>query len=223
MPINNKKELLKYVHIQIKKGMNIDEIKQLLQKWGYPKKLIDETLNVALKDHFDISKQVSKNEPFKNLKSNQNISTNFFNSILHKKIFYIILVLIILLSFILLFFFNNSVENCSDLDCFLEKANKCEKSSYIYDNNEIIFEVSSNKFGDNTCQLTKKVIGLPSLEPSIIKEAILNKELKCIYNMDEFNQKWINTLLGGLNDCEGELKNSLYEIAIAQYEVILQE
>ena len=82
MPINNKKELLKYVHIQIKKGMNIDEIKQLLQKWGYPKKLIDETLNVALKDHFDISKQVSKNEPFKNLKSNQNISTNFFNSII---------------------------------------------------------------------------------------------------------------------------------------------
>jgi len=67
----------------------------------------------------------------------------------------------------------------------------------------------------------KRCESLPATEPEAIKELILDKEMRI--RREKFSTKHLDALIDGLYDAEGELKNALLDLAIAQYMLMLEE
>jgi len=45
------------------------------------------------------------------------------------------------------------------------------------------------------------------------------REMSCSYENGNFKQELTDGLVGGIEGCSGELKDAIYELRIAQYEI----
>jgi len=134
----------------------------------------------------------------------------------HMYMFMIIAVIILLIGIIAIVYYLIPGE-CETKECFIDKANNCKKATYIQDDEGTIYEFSANN-----CQVEKKVAKISDSEPEIIKLMFENKTFVCSYEEGAFDERLLTTLLSGLERCEGDLKTSLYELALAQYELNLE-
>jgi len=108
-------------------------------------------------------------------------------------------------------------DTCQDMECFIEKAHTCQRAYFEMEEDGITYY-----FSTEGCNFNKKITGLPDDEPELVKSMLLQKSLTCKYSPGEFDRRWMTTLLSGLENCNGELKIALYEIAIAQYQIELE-
>jgi len=189
------KRLERYMEKEIKKGYRPEVIKRVLLEKKYPEDVVD-----AVYEKYSGSRGPWKES-----------ALSFTNLI-------IIFGAIVLLATIVIFMLFFSSSECETAECFAEKANNCEKSVYILDEEGTTYRFTSS----TDCVVEKSVTAVSDTEPEIIREMFLNKAMSCTYSQDGFDERLLSTLLSGLENCEGELKESLYELAIAQYELSLE-
>lgn len=95
--------------------------------------------------------------------------------------------------------------SCVAKECFLEKANACEKATY----QNSIAGVSVNYESQDGCRIIKTVEKIPSIEPEEMKERFEGKSMVCVYYKGDFSPMHIETLAGLIVNCEGPLKQEL--------------
>lgn len=143
----------------------------------------------------EIEKPTIKKQETK--KKHKQIKISFFA----KLITTLLLVIIIMAAIILLF----SPTSCATKECFLEKANACERATYKNSiaGAQLNYEVKTD------CTLVKTLVKVADNEPDEIKAKFAGKSMICAYYQDDFSPMHIETLSGLIVDCEGPLKKEL--------------
>ncbi|MBS3122068.1 hypothetical protein J4434_04250 [Candidatus Woesearchaeota archaeon] len=184
-----KKKVKEYIDKEYHKGFTFTSIEKVLLDRGYNKEDIDEIINELVKE--PSIQKLKKGIPF-----------------------LIISLLLIFGVIAFIFFFRPfGYETCDTKECFINLANECKPSVYILDDAGTKYEFKS--FLD--CTFTKTITEISDSEPEPIKEMFAKRSFTCTYEKNNFEVKWIDTLLGGLDKCTGPLKEALYELTIAQY------
>lgn len=110
---------------------------------------------------------------------------------------------------LLLFSYSPKGKDCgSDIDCFMEYANKCRPASLTVDFAGNILEYSST----DDCKLIKKIAKVTPSESIEVKDFLEGKEMVCDYGVLYLNQTWIENFATGLESCQGELKDAIVDL-----------
>lgn len=104
-------------------------------------------------------------------------------------------------------------KNCSDIECFFEAANECKDARI-----QIKAEGSTLEFTSKDCMLTKEIVDFSEDEPEVIVNLFKGKTMSCSYEKNFLDREWLS-LLGGIENCQGELKELIYEVRLAQLEL----
>jgi len=171
--------LEKYVKSAKRRGADDSQIKQKLLKAGFDKNIVEKAFSPIV-------------EPVK--KTGSRIHT--------MKPVYIISAIVILVFIILMFVFNSI--SCDEI-CFIEKVNNCEPTVFTKSIDNITIMLESY----DDCSLTKTIIALDETEPIEIEELFLDKSMTCTYEQGLFSEDLVKTLSGGIDYCEGELKDNI--------------
>lgn len=113
----------------------------------------------------------------------------------------ILLVLLVLLSGCA-----HSTDECDSKDSFVSKAKECKSAQLevTEDFGVVRYESSPD------CTFTKTIISLADTPE--MKALLEGKSLSCSY--DEFNEDWMNSLVEGIEDCDGELKEIIGKLML---------
>jgi len=99
---------------------------------------------------------------------------------------------------------------CNTADCFIADANECKATSV-----EIKEEIGVVKYSTTEdCTFTKQIVSLDKGEAQEMKNLLEGKMLTCSYEVGDFDQRWVNTLIDGIETCDGELKDILGQLLI---------
>jgi len=130
-----------------------------------------------------------------------------------KKKFKVLIGVLVILA-LLIIFYARIPTKCVDLKCFVAKANNCMPATYEETTaiGTIDYSVSANS-GDS-CALTKQVVALDKKENDFVKKLLENKLMVCIYSKNQFNGQWITSLIEGLDNCEGNLKDAVGQLLL---------
>lgn len=188
-----KKQLKDYVLKEYNKGFTYQQIQKFLVGKGYSQQFVSEVMN-------EITASPKKSMAW---------------------IYVGISILVVIIVVLLIFFvpYMIGVKECSDNECFITEANQCNPAFLVVDDEGTVYEYKS--FTD--CTLTKSITKVSDAEPFMIKELFTEKSMTCSYDKGAFDEKWLTTLLGGLDQCTGQLKEALYELTIAQYQAEFEE
>jgi len=190
MDPETKRKIKDYILKEYNKGYTYNAIEKVLINSGYDKADVEKLVREIVRE--PIKSRLIKGLPF------------------------LILSLIIIFGVILFVIFGLpklSISECDTKDCFIKNANDCKASKFIVNDDGTLYEFITS--GD--CTLTKTITKVSSSEPEAIRDLFMDKSLVCQYEKSDFDDKWISTLLGGLEKCTGSLKEALYELTIAQY------
>jgi len=126
-----------------------------------------------------------------------------------KRRFKIIIGVLILLAILAIFYARVVPTQCVDRKCFVTKADQCAPATYEETTaiGTINYSVSAGSGG--SCTLTKQVIALDKKENDIIKKLLENKLLVCVYPKNQFNSQWLTSMIEGLDNCYGDLKDAV--------------
>jgi hypothetical protein len=125
---------------------------------------------------------------------------------------YAVPLLVILVVVAVFFFFSGS--SCEDdLECFQRKADECSqaKGYFMLEGNKIALETDE-------CALIKEIVEFDESEPYEMIALLEGRQMICSYEEGNFNPELL-TLAGALELCDGELKDSLLNIRLAQLEL----
>jgi hypothetical protein len=98
-----------------------------------------------------------------------------------------------------------------DKDCFIALSNECGKGTV-----KEVFGGSIVRYTTKNCVLEKRIESFDTAEPEEIKQLFRNKNMRCRYEEGSYNAELVDSLLGGIGDCEGELRDIIFEMRIAQ-------
>ena len=94
--------------------------------------------------------------------------------------------------------------DCKTKECFAADANDCKEKSILV--NEDFGTVAYSAKG---CVFTKTIVSLDASEPQDMKLALEGKSLTCKYEKGNFNEEWTGSLVLGIDNCEGNLRDAL--------------
>ncbi len=102
------------------------------------------------------------------------------------------------------------VQLCKDAVCLASAANACRPALYYEDieGTKMLYEIKG-------CALTKRFTEFGSKEPKELREMLANKAMECPYKTEQFNMDLLDAF-GDLEDCRGLLKDTIYEMRLAQ-------
>jgi hypothetical protein len=103
-------------------------------------------------------------------------------------------------------------EGCGyDKSCFIDAANKCEETVVRedLDGSTILYRSTEN------CAIIKEFEDFSGSEPEEVQLLFEGKQMSCTYTMDNLNEDFVS-LVGGIEFCDGELKQAIYELRLAQ-------
>ena len=101
-----------------------------------------------------------------------------------------------------------SAATCTTKECFISSANDCKDMTIALTEEFGVIKYSSS-IG---CVFTKTLISLDAKETQEMKTLLEGKSLTCRYEKGKFNQRWANSLLLGIEDCQGQLKDILVKM-----------
>ena len=101
------------------------------------------------------------------------------------------------------------VMECKAKDCFITAANDCKELTV-----ELAEEIGIIKYSSKNCTLTKTIVSLNPAESADIKKLLEGKSLTCKYEKGKFDSGWVNSLVTGLEACEGELRDIIGQLII---------
>lgn len=193
-PEATKKKLEEYFGIYIKKGYSIKGLSYFLKSEGYPVNIVDQVA-----DEYRTKAKVIKTL---------------------KPILFITLALLIILIPIYLWMIMApppleiapGITDCGfNKDCFLKLANECSDAVYHQDEagSVVRYEVTG-------CELAVSFEKFADDEPEEINTLIGNKKMSCAYARRAFDTSWIDGFLAPVRFCEGELKDTLFALRVAQ-------
>jgi len=122
----------------------------------------------------------------------------------------LLIIIVILVAIVILPSVTLGSKKCADKSCFIAAANNCENVVFEQDEEGSIF-----KYASKDCVLTKTAVKLNIDEPQEMKDLLEGKSLTCEYLTGAFNEDWTDTLSLSLDDCSGELKDAIDELAAA--------
>jgi len=126
-----------------------------------------------------------------------------------------ILAVIVMIASIISFMHGSS---CADMNCFIAQASQCKSITYeeITDIGTIRYSITpENSNSDNSnCFLTKEIVTLSEKEDPFLKKVLEGKKMQCVYSQGQFNAQWTTSLIEGLEDCQGELKEAIGQMLI---------
>src|SRR5208283_1204457 len=98
---------------------------------------------------------------------------------------------------------------CNDTDCFVTAANSCGNASILYTD-----DVGTFNYTTTNCVFFKTLVSLNANESQDMKSALEGKNMTCIYDQGQFDQRWVSSLLYGTENCTGDLKEALGELIV---------
>lgn len=96
---------------------------------------------------------------------------------------------------------------CTTKECFISAANECNDLAMTLTEKAGVIQYSSRD-----CTFTKTMISLDAKETQEMKNLLEGKSLTCKYGRGTFNKDWVNSLLLGTENCEGQLKDILVDL-----------
>ena len=184
-----------FINISMDKEEQVKKyIKKYLKK-GYP----EESLKKTLID-FGYSKKLVE-DSFKKIKEKKKFPKIPTNCFLFTSMGVIIIILVITILFFL-------PKNCDyDKQCFIDNA---IEGNRVFVKEDVAG--STLKYTTNGNILTKEFVKFSEDEPEEVIILLKNKKITC--NFDVFNEDLIDGIFGGIENCEGELIDTIYELEI---------
>lgn len=122
----------------------------------------------------------------------------------------LILAVVVMISSIISFMHSSS---CTDMNCFIAQASQCQAAAY--EETTKIGTISYSITAENSsCLFTKEIVKLSENEDPFLKSVLEGKKMQCAYSQGKFNAQWTNSLIEGLEDCQGELKEAIGQLLI---------
>lgn len=120
---------------------------------------------------------------------------------------------IILMIFAVVYLVLPKSKDCgNDVECFTEVANNCE-SGVMW---ESIGDGTLVKYETSDCVLTKYFYQFSDSEPIEVTEFFGDKKMTCQFSKGGFDPYLATGLAFGVDSCEGELKEAIIELRLAQ-------
>jgi len=98
---------------------------------------------------------------------------------------------------------------CEGKGCFTTAANDCKTESVTLTESYGVIE-----FSTKNCVLTKTIISLDPSEDEGMKALLEGKSVTCKYEKGKFNSDWMDSLLMGIETCEGDLRETLSDLLV---------
>ena len=98
--------------------------------------------------------------------------------------------------------------SCTTKDCFIASANDCKGIAMTLTEKAGIFTYASS----TDCVLTKTLVRLDPSETPEMKDVLEGKSMTCKYKKGEFDERWVTSLIYGIEYCDGELRDNLAEL-----------
>lgn len=103
--------------------------------------------------------------------------------------------------------------NCrEDEECFVSQAEKCRPAVMFQD-----FSGSTLKYTSENCVLVKEFDKFSEDEPLEVRELLEGKTMECKYREGDFNSILVKGLTEGIEKCEGDLKDAIYDVVALDY------
>lgn len=205
-----------YVQNALEKGFSFDAIKEQLKRYGYTEEDVEPLRGLAQQN---TARAVSLTQTIKE-KGGINWGT-YWRQITQtpseeysRKALAIVLglALVIIIPSILLLLPEG--KNCgADASCFIIAAQQCQTARFRQEIANTTFRYHST----SDCTLIKTIERIGKEEPDEVAFLFENKQMSCAYEKNKFNENWITSLTKDLDQCEGNLKTRLLELALASY------
>ena len=187
-----KKKLEKYFDVYLQKGHTISGLSHFLKDEGYPDYLIDE------------------------------VAKEYRGGVITRKrtLLIGIIVLAVIVIFLPVYYWMAGPEiptiagvaDCGfDKGCLYDFANDCDNA--VYHQTE---EESLVRYEVDGCNLVVSFERFSPDEPVEVTSFLREKSMRCPYSRKDFDLSWTESFLAPLEFCEGELKESLFTLRLAQ-------
>ena len=188
-----KKSLEKYFDIYLAKGYSKRGLSHFLKEEGYPKEIIDEVS----------AEHAQKTKAHK-------------RSMLMTVLFMLVVLIVVLVPVYV--FLSTApkiapgVADCGfDKTCFLDFANDCIPAVMHQDE-----DGSLVRYETAGCSLIVSFERFAKNEPEEVINLLALKTMTCPYERDNFDISWTDSFIEPTEFCEGNMKNSLFALRIAQ-------
>lgn len=104
-------------------------------------------------------------------------------------------------------------KNCEDIECFVNAANDGRAAKLRSTDKTGIewgYQIKGNAGGGQI--FTKTLLRLDDKELPQIKEFMEGKSLTCQFKSGKFDERWTVSLISGLENCQGELKENIGQL-----------
>ena len=99
---------------------------------------------------------------------------------------------------------------CSDATCFIAAANNCEDMNVTLIGNIATFAYTSS----SSCVFTKTLVQVDANETQQMKDFLNGKSMICTYEKGKFNPGLVTSLVEGMENCTGDLKDAVSQLLI---------
>lgn len=104
---------------------------------------------------------------------------------------------------------NITAAACNAKDCFVAAANNCSNISI-----QATEPFGTVKYSSSGCVFTKTIVSLNQNESADLRAALTGKSLTCIYEKGKFDSGWLSSLVSGIENCEGDLKEIISQLVL---------
>lgn len=100
----------------------------------------------------------------------------------------------------------------NDKACFILNANECKSAVFRDD----MAPGTTIKYSTKDCMLTRGIEKFNETEPVEVVSFFENKQMACSYTKNNFDATLLDGLSIGMENCEGDLKDAVIELRLAQ-------
>ena len=99
---------------------------------------------------------------------------------------------------------------CIDTACFLVAAVDCQDMNVTLKGSVATFAYSSSQ----SCVLTKTLVSVDTNDTQAMKDFLQGKSMACPYQKGRFDPGLVTSMVDGMENCTGDLKDALSEMLI---------
>jgi len=97
-----------------------------------------------------------------------------------------------------------------DMATFISAASECQDANLTVTTMVGTFSYRST----SDCALLKTLVKVNSSESPEVKKLIEGKSMVCGYTKGNFDSRWVTTLIGGIENCHGDLRDGIAQLIV---------
>jgi ABC-type transport system substrate-binding protein len=105
---------------------------------------------------------------------------------------------------------NPAPATTQDPSAFIAAANNCSDMNLTVTNTVGTFSYEST----TDCALLKTLVKMNESEQPEVKTMLEGKSMVCGYTKGNFDSRWVTTLIGGMENCHGDLRDGLAQLIV---------